>query len=105
MRSSNLGDFTTSVALAVTLIFLIVWGYRMWWQRRPTRDRALSFGRPIPRGAWRQVPLPVLLPLALVVAAVGWAVPLLGVSLVGFLIVDVVLGVLARRRRVAGSMD
>lgn len=27
-----------SVALA--LICMIVWGYRMWWQRRPNRDRA-----------------------------------------------------------------
>ncbi|MFF7700868.1 PepSY-associated TM helix domain-containing protein [Streptomyces lydicus] len=86
-------------ALALALVFLILWGYRMWWQRRPTRGRTLSFGRPVPRGAWRKVPLPVLLPLVCGVAAVGWAVPLLGVSLVGFLLVDVVLGVLAHRRR------
>ncbi|MFE0375301.1 PepSY-associated TM helix domain-containing protein [Streptomyces inhibens] len=85
-------------ALALALIFLIVWGYRMWWQRRPTRDRALSFGRPIPRGAWRQVPLPVLIPLLLAVGAVGWAVPLLGITLVAFLAVDLALGVIARRR-------
>ncbi|MFH8569558.1 PepSY-associated TM helix domain-containing protein [Streptomyces sp. NPDC017993] len=92
-------------ALVLALIFLIVWGYRMWWQRRPTRDRGLSFGRPIPRGAWRQIPLPVLLPLTLVTAVVGWAVPLLGISLVGFLVVDVALGVLARRRRVPVAAD
>ncbi|MFJ6746661.1 PepSY-associated TM helix domain-containing protein [Streptomyces sp. NPDC091266] len=85
-------------ALALALIFLIVWGYRMWWQRRPTRDRALSFGRPVRRGAWRQVPLPVLIPLALVVGVVGWAVPLLGMSLVAFLALDLVLGQVARRR-------
>ncbi|WP_043262854.1 PepSY domain-containing protein [Streptomyces sp. CT34] len=87
-------------ALALALIFLVVWGYVMWWQRRPTRDRALSFGRPNPRGAWRRIPLRVLLPSALVVAVVGWAVPLLGISLAGFLIVDVALGMIARRRRV-----
>ncbi|MFE1769414.1 PepSY-associated TM helix domain-containing protein [Streptomyces angustmyceticus] len=90
-------------ALALALIFLVLWGYRMWWQRRPTRDRALSFGRPIPRGAWRQIPRPVLIPLVLVVAAVGWAVPLLGVSLAAFLAVDAVLGVRARRRAAAGA--
>ncbi|MCW7984699.1 peptidase [Streptomyces platensis subsp. clarensis] len=88
-------------ALALALIFLILWGYRMWWQRRPTRDRALSFGRPMPRGAWRQVPLPVLIPLVLAVGAVGWLVPLLGISLVAFLAVDIALGALARRRRVS----
>ncbi|MGW7021229.1 PepSY-associated TM helix domain-containing protein [Streptomyces decoyicus] len=85
-------------ALALALIFLIVLGYRMWWQRRPTRAHALSFGRPLPRGAWRQIPLPVLIPLGLVVAVVGWAVPLLGVSLAAFLVVDILLGVIGRRR-------
>lgn len=84
--------------LAGGLIFLILWGYRMWWQRRPTGGRAVAFGRPIPRGAWRQVPLPVLLPLAAVVAAVGWFLPLLGISLLAFLVVDVVLGLVARAR-------
>ncbi|WSF73938.1 PepSY domain-containing protein [Streptomyces decoyicus] len=85
-------------ALALALISLIVLGYRMWWQRRPTRAHALSFGRPLPRGAWRQIPLPVLIPLGLVVAVVGWAVPLLGISLAAFLVVDVLLGVIGRRR-------
>ncbi|MGW8397772.1 PepSY domain-containing protein [Streptomyces lydicus] len=92
-------------ALALALVFLILWGYRMWWQRRPTRERTLSFGRAVPRGAWRRVPLPVLLPLVCGVAAVGWAVPLLGVSLLGFLLVDVVLGMLAHRRRAAAPAD
>ncbi|MEU8780328.1 PepSY domain-containing protein [Streptomyces sp. NPDC048637] len=86
-------------ALALALIFLILWGYRMWWQRRPTRDRTLSVGRPMPRGAWRQVPLPVLIPLVLAAGAVGWLVPLLGISLIAFLAVDIALGALARRRR------
>lgn len=93
-------------ALALALIFLILWGYRMWWQRRPTREGTLSFGRPISRGAWRPVPLPLLVPLALVVVGVGWAVPLLGISLAGFLVVDIVLGALARRRAPApASVD
>lgn len=90
-------------ALALALIFLILWGYRMWWQRRPTRDRALSFGRPLPRGAWRQVPLPVLIPLVAAVGVVGWLVPLLGISLVAFLAVDITLGGLSRRRRVPAT--
>lgn len=90
-------------ALALALIFLILWGYRMWWQRRPTRDRTLSFGRPMPRGAWLQVPLPVLIPLVLAAGAVGWLVPLLGISLVAFLAVDIALGALARRRRVSSA--
>ncbi|GAA3370704.1 PepSY-associated TM helix domain-containing protein [Streptomyces sannanensis] len=85
-------------ALAVALILLIVWSYRMWWHRRPTKDRTLSFGRPMPRGAWRKVPLPVLLPLAVVTALAGWFVPMLGISLLVFLAVDLLLGFMARAR-------
>ncbi|MFD7834833.1 PepSY-associated TM helix domain-containing protein [Streptomyces sp. NPDC059761] len=85
-------------ALAVAVMFLVFWGYRMWWLRRPTKDRALSAGRAQPRGAWRKVPLTMLLPLAAVTAVVGWFVPLLGISLVAFLAIDVLLGAVAARR-------
>jgi uncharacterized iron-regulated membrane protein len=80
--------------LALALILLIVWGYRLWWQR----GRDSAFGRPVPRGAWQQVPPYLLVPLAAVVAAVGYFVPLLGISLAAFVVVDVVLGEIAHRR-------
>ncbi|MFJ8307999.1 MULTISPECIES: PepSY-associated TM helix domain-containing protein [unclassified Streptomyces] len=86
-------------ALAVALMALIVWGYRMWWQRRPTKGSAFGVGRPQPRGAWRKVPVPVLLGLAAPAALVGWFVPLLGISLLAFLAVDVLLGLRGRVRR------
>ncbi|WP_424214080.1 PepSY-associated TM helix domain-containing protein [Streptomyces sp. BI20] len=85
-------------ALALALILVIVQGYRMWWLRRPTKDRRLSVGRAQPRGAWRKVPVTALLPLAAVTALVGWFAPLLGWSLLAFLVVDGVLGLVARRR-------
>ncbi|WP_329194740.1 MULTISPECIES: PepSY-associated TM helix domain-containing protein [unclassified Streptomyces] len=88
-------------ALAVALMFLVFWGYRMWWLRRPTRQRAFSVGRAHPRGAWRKLPVTLLLPLAAVTAVVGWFVPMLGLSLCGFLAVDVLLGFVARRRAAA----
>ncbi|MFG2576833.1 PepSY-associated TM helix domain-containing protein [Streptomyces sp. NPDC048481] len=80
--------------LALALILLIVLGYVMWWRR----GRGSSFGRPVPRGAWAQVPPHVLVPLMAGVAAVGYFVPLLGIPLVGFVVVDVVLGEIAHRR-------
>ncbi|MGW6907707.1 PepSY-associated TM helix domain-containing protein [Streptomyces sp. NPDC054940] len=80
--------------LALSLILLIVWGYRMWWQR----GRGSAFGRPIPRGAWQQVPPQILVPLVAVAAVVGYFVPLLGISLAAFIVVDVVLGEIAHRR-------
>ncbi|WP_367319186.1 PepSY-associated TM helix domain-containing protein [Streptomyces sp. HUAS ZL42] len=80
--------------LALSLILLIVWGYRMWWQR----GRGSAFGRPIRRGAWRQVPPYVLVPLLAAVAVLGYFVPLLGIPLAAFVVVDVVLGEIAHRR-------
>jgi uncharacterized iron-regulated membrane protein len=78
-------------ALALSLILLIVWGYRMWWQRG--RDGA--FGRPLPRGAWRQVPVYVLVPPAAGIAVVGYYLPLLGIPLAVFLAVDTAAGRIA----------
>ncbi|SOE07410.1 PepSY domain-containing protein [Streptomyces sp. Ag109_G2-15] len=80
--------------LALSLILLIVWGYRMWWQR----GRGSAFGRPIPRGAWAQVPPYVLVPALAVIAVLGYFVPLLGIPLAGFIAVDIVLGEIAHRR-------
>ncbi|MGW3633949.1 PepSY-associated TM helix domain-containing protein [Streptomyces sp. NPDC005122] len=82
------------MALALCLILLIVWGYRMWWQR----GRASAFGRPVPRGAWQHVPPLVLVPLMAAVAVLGYFVPLLGIPLVAFVAVDVALGEIAHRR-------
>ncbi|GAA2460305.1 PepSY domain-containing protein [Streptomyces glaucus] len=80
--------------LALALIALVGWGYRMWWQR----GRGSSFGRPVPRGAWQRVPPQILVPLLAAVAVTGYFVPLLGIPLAAFLAVDVVLGEIAHRR-------
>ncbi|MGI5413162.1 PepSY-associated TM helix domain-containing protein [Streptomyces chartreusis] len=82
------------MALTLALILLIVWGYRMWWQR----GRDSAFGRPIPRGAWQQVPPQILVPLVVVVVVIGYFVPLLGISLAAFIAVDVALGEVSHRR-------
>ncbi|GGZ67166.1 PepSY-associated TM helix domain-containing protein [Streptomyces subrutilus] len=85
-------------ALAAAVMFLVFWGYRMWWLRRPTKDRTLSAGRAQPRGAWRKLPVTVVLPVVAVTAAVGWFVPMLGISLAVFLVADAALGFAAGRR-------
>lgn len=82
-------------ALALGLVCVIAWGYRAWWQRRP-KGRAM--GRLPRRGAWRQVPVPAILVGAAVVIGVGWALPWLGVTLAGFLVLDLLLGLMTRRR-------
>ena len=85
--------------LAVGILTLIVLGYRMWWQRRPTRDdRRARIGAPPKRGTWQRMPLWVVIPGPLVLIAIGWAIPLLGLSLLAFLVLDGLIG-LARRGR------
>ncbi|MEV4894533.1 PepSY-associated TM helix domain-containing protein [Nonomuraea sp. NPDC055795] len=78
--------------LAAGVITMIVLGYRMWWSRRPKLGG-------YPRGGWRGVHWAVLIPFVLVAAGVGYFLPLLGISLCAFLLLDIVLGrVLAGRR-------
>lgn len=84
-------------ALTAVVVLLIAWGYSMWWQRRPVGRRT---GRPYARGSLRALPARVLVPLVLATVLAGWFVPLLGISLLAFLAIDVVLGALSRRRAV-----
>jgi uncharacterized iron-regulated membrane protein len=86
-------------ALAVGLLCVITWGYRMWWQRRPTRaDRRSPLGTPPARGTWRQIHPAALVAFVAVVAFVGWAVPVLGITLAAFLLVDALVAGLRRWR-------
>ena len=87
-------------ALALGLICVIVWGYRMWWQRRPTRvDRkALVGAPPVGRGAWQLLPTWAVIVGIPAVFAVGWYLPLLGIPLIGFLLADIVIGEIRNRR-------
>jgi len=91
------------VVLAVVmlaLIALVVWGYRMWWQRRPTGRR---FGRPIPRGALRRLPMRVLVPLSAAGIVAGWFLPVFGLSLLAFLLVDAAVAARAERVTTSGG--
>ncbi|WP_433871249.1 PepSY-associated TM helix domain-containing protein [Saccharopolyspora sp. CA-218241] len=82
------------VVLMGGLLTLIATGYRMWWSRPGSR----AFGRPPERGAWRRVPGRVLAPIVVVVALVGYFLPMMGLSLLAFLLLDLLLGWRARRR-------
>ncbi|WP_432544666.1 PepSY-associated TM helix domain-containing protein [Kineococcus sp. SYSU DK002] len=96
--SFGLGNQLVLVALGLGLTAVVLWGYRLWWLRRPDPARRLSAGPPAHRGAWRHLPAPVLAAVVVVTVAVGWALPLLGVSLLAFLAVDVALGAAHRAR-------
>ncbi len=68
--------------LALALIAVIVLGYRAWWQRRNRRAPAA--------GGLRAAPWPVSVGIALIAAAIGWFVPLLGWPLLAFVVIDVI---------------
>ncbi|WP_228816253.1 PepSY-associated TM helix domain-containing protein [Nocardia transvalensis] len=85
------------LATMIALITVIVRGYVMWWRRRPTRP-GLALAKGPRRGALRRAPLALTLPLIVIAALVGWFAPLVGITLLGFLIVDVVVGLVQRRR-------
>lgn len=76
------------VAIALGLLLMTSWGYLLWWRRRPARDPA----QPGLVALWRQLaPLPRLL-VSLVALALGLCLPVLGGSLLLFLLVDALLG-------------
>lgn len=81
---------------ALGLCGLIISGYWMWWKRRLQR---VATGAYTPRLLWdelKRTPWPARLSLALMALALGWALPVFGVSLLLFLLVD--LGRSALRR-------
>lgn len=86
-------------ALAIGLLCVIFWGYRMWWQRRPTRaDRARPLGAPPARAAWQRLPSWAIVVGVPSVLAIGYAMPVLGVSLAVFLAIDLAVGTVQKRR-------
>lgn len=76
-------------ALAAGLMVMIAYGYRMWWGRRPVAGEPLW-------ESWRRLSASQRALWAVLAAGLGWALPVLGVSLAFFLAVD-----LLRMRRVA----
>ncbi|MEU7628598.1 PepSY domain-containing protein [Nocardia sp. NPDC049220] len=89
------------LAAMLGLITVIVRGYLLWWRRRPTREGGFPLGRAPRRGAWRKTTPWLLVPVLGGALVVGWFVPLVGLSLLAFLAVDLLIGVLGRVRAAA----
>jgi uncharacterized iron-regulated membrane protein len=83
-------------ALALGLACVVVWGSVLWWRRGPGRRP----GQVPADGVLRSLPRGLLALVAVVTVAVGVAVPLLGASLLAFLLLETLLD---RRRTAAGT--
>ncbi|OMB95096.1 peptidase [Mycobacterium sp. NS-7484] len=86
------------LALAVALVTVIVRGYLLWWQRRPTAGTR-PVGAAPRRGVLTGLPPGAAVVVVFAAAAIGWFVPLLGLSLVAFVAVDAVIGWRQHRRQ------
>ncbi|MHA6672543.1 PepSY-associated TM helix domain-containing protein [Enterobacter mori] len=74
------------VAFGLALCVLIIWGYRMWWMRRPARSAA----NPVQTlcQSWLALSIWGRAVTIVVSALLGLALPVMGVSLVLFIFVD-----------------
>ncbi|KUI98738.1 PepSY-associated TM helix domain-containing protein [Vibrio sp. MEBiC08052] len=72
-------------AFGLTLCMMVIWGYRMWWKRRP------AAGSPVQTLLQTWLAMPVLYrTLAMMIAVLlGLAMPVMGVSLLFFVVIDV----------------
>lgn len=86
------------LAVAAGLAAMVIWGYVMWWKRRPTRGSTWAVGRPAPRGAFVRGHWAGVLATITVMVLLGLAFPLLGWSLLGFILLDTAIGEAKRRR-------
>jgi len=82
------------VLFAGGLVAMVIWGYLMWWQRRPVRATTSA-------GPWRtlrRLSLPAQLVIASGALVLGLALPVLGASLLLFLALDALLHAASRVR-------
>ena len=86
------------LGIAVGLLTVILRGYRMWWQRRPTRGAVWAVGRPPVRGGIRRLPPIAIAGLVAGAVAVGWFLPLLGLTLAAFVAVDLIIGTVKKQK-------
>ena len=78
---------TNQIILAffgLSLCLMIIWGYKMWWLRRP---QAGSTSKPL-RQAWKKLSGTQKTITLLVAIILGVSMPVMGISLLAFLIID-----------------
>jgi len=74
------------IAFGIALCVLIAWGYRMWWMRRPTQ----SASNPVLTlcQCWLALPVSGRIVSLMISIALGLAMPVMGCSLLLFVVID-----------------
>jgi uncharacterized iron-regulated membrane protein len=85
------------LAVALSIAALVILGYAMWFMRRPARGTAMA-GSPPARGVLRGAPWWGVAAVVAGAVLIGLWLPLVGVTLVAFLLIDTAIG-WARRSR------
>ena len=86
----GLANQVVLIITALGLVAMVSWGYLMWWKRRPTRGGA-KMGRPAPAGALARAPWWGVLAVIGGALVVGLLFPLVGISLLVFIVIDALL--------------
>lgn len=81
----SVANQTLMAGLALGLIAMIVYGYRMWWTRRPVAGEPLW-------ESWRRLSAGQRVLWAVLAVALGWALPVLGAILAPFVAFDLLWG-------------
>lgn len=85
------------VTFALGICVMVIWGYTMWWRRRP-RFPSIANSEGTLLAIAARLPLSVNLGLLVLAGALGLALPVMGVSLAVFLLIDGIRGKRASRR-------
>jgi uncharacterized iron-regulated membrane protein len=88
-------------AFGIALSTMIVLGYAMWWRRRPAP------GAPVltVTQAWTRLPHWQRGIAVLLAAGIGWGLPLLGLSLLAFMLIDLARWRMSRRAARRGYIE
>ncbi|MGP9785248.1 PepSY-associated TM helix domain-containing protein [Glutamicibacter sp. 287] len=84
--------------VASAIATMVVLGYVMWWKRRPTRNPLRRMGKTPARGGLVRAPWWGTVLVLLASLTVGIFLPLMGFSLVLFLLIDVIVGRVMRTK-------
>jgi uncharacterized iron-regulated membrane protein len=91
------------IITALGLAAMVSWGYLMWWKRRPSRGTG-RMGKPAPAGALARAPWWGLLAVIAGALGVGLLFPVVGISLLVFIVIDALLSLRTPGRPRAGRI-